>query len=363
MTYKHSEYMHWAKTQQRSRFNLATSGVGSFPLADLPVDWSKLEINGDNAYGYPPLREAIAAKYGVSADCVVTAAGTSLANHLAMASLVSPGDEVLIEHPAYALLADAAQYVGGTVKRFARREESGYALDPVEIRRALSPRTRLIVVTNLHNPSSALAGQPELAEVADLAQSAGARLLVDEVYLDAAYDETPPSAFHLARNVVITSSLTKVYGVSGLRCGWILAPPELALAMWRLNDLFAAGAVYPGEVISVAAFEHLHILRDRARRVIEQDRALLGRFLDGQSAVSAPRTRFGTTAFLRLRQGEVDAFLDRLRSRHETTAVPGRFFQMPEHLRIGMGVNHQMFAEGLRRLGLALEDRGDHPAS
>jgi len=354
--YKHSDYMHWAKTQQRARFNLATSGVGPFPLAGLPVDWSRLEINGDNAYGYAPLKEAIARKSGVTTDSVVTAAGTSFANYLAMATIVSPGDDVLIEHPAYALLVDAAQYIGAAVKRFARREENGYALDPAEVRRALTPKTRLIVIANLHNPSSVLAGQAELAEVADLADSVGARLLADEVYLDAVYDETPPSAFHLGRNVVVTSSLTKVYGVSGLRCGWILAQPDLARAMWRLNDLFAAGAVHPGELLSVTAFEHLDILRDRARRVLERDRALLGPFLDSHSAVSAARTRFGTTAFLRLHQGKVDEFLGRLRARHETSAVPGRFFEMPNHMRIGMGVNHEMFAEGMRRLGLALEE-------
>ncbi len=358
MIYKHSEYMYWAKTQQRARFNLATSGVGSFPLAGLPVDWRRLEINGDNAYGYAPLKEAIARKSGVDADAVVTAAGTSLANYLAMATMVSPGDEVIIEHPAYALLVDAAQYIGATLKRFERVQENGYALDPAEVRRVLTPNTRLIVVTNLHNPSSVLAGQAELAEVADMAQSVGARLLVDEVYLDAVYHETPPSAFHLRRNVVVTSSLTKVYGVSGLRCGWILAQPDLARAMWRLNDLFAAGAVHPGELISVAAFEHLGILRDRARKVLEADREVLGRFLDEHTAVSAPRTLFGTTAFLRLHQGDVESLLDSLRRRYETSVVPGRFFEMPHHLRIGMGVNHEMFAEGLRRLGLALQ--GEH---
>ena len=358
MIYKYSEYMHWAKTEARARFNLATSGVGPFPLAELPVDCGRLEVNGDNAYGYAPLKEAIARKSGVDTDSVVTAAGTSFANYLAMAALVSQGDEVLIEHPAYALLVDAAQYIGAVAKRFARREENGYALDPAEVRRALTPKTRLIAVTNLHNPSGALAGQAELAEVADLAQSAGAYLLVDEVYLDAVYDDPPRSAFHLGRNVVVTSSLTKVYGLSGLRCGWILAQPELAQAMWRLNDLFAAGAVHPGELLSVAAFEHLDTPRERARRVVEADRAQLGRFLDEQSAVSAARTRFGTTAFLRLRQGDADGFLDRLRSRHETSLVPGRFFGMPGHMRIGMGVNHEMFAEGLRRLGLALEGTG-----
>jgi aspartate/methionine/tyrosine aminotransferase len=359
--HKHSDYMHWAKTCQSAEYNLATSGVGAFPLRELPFDFSRMEINGENKYGYPALKNAIARKAGVDPDCVVTAAGTSFANHLAMAAVLEPGDEVLIEHPTYGLLVDAALYLGARVKRFPRREESGYALDPEEIRRALTPRTRLIVITNLHNPSSVLVSEPVLRETAELAREAGAHLLVDEVYLDAVYEHRPDTAFHLGPKVLITSSLTKIYGLSGLRCGWILAEPALARAMDQLNNLFAAGGVYPGEQLSLAAFENLERIGARARRVVEADRALLDRFLNGNTRVTAPRTRFGTTAFLRLLGAEIEPFAARLRDEFHTSVVPGRFFEMPNHFRIGMGVNTEMFAEGLRRIGVALGAR--EPAS
>ncbi|HLY17387.1 MAG TPA: aminotransferase class I/II-fold pyridoxal phosphate-dependent enzyme, partial [Bryobacteraceae bacterium] len=179
MRQRHSDYMHWAKTQSRARFNLATSGVGSFPLAELPVQ-PALEINGDSTYGYAHLQGAIAAKCGVDPDCVVAAAGTSMANHLAMAALIDPGDEVLIEHPAYELLVSAALFLGADVKRFPRAEENGYALDTAEIRRVLTPRTKLIVVTNLHNPTSVLAPDAVLRDIGELARSVGAHVLVDE---------------------------------------------------------------------------------------------------------------------------------------------------------------------------------------
>jgi aspartate/methionine/tyrosine aminotransferase len=300
------------------------------------------------------LKRAIAERAGVDVDCVVTAEGTSMANYLAMATLLSPGHEVLIEHPAYGLLVDAARYIGAEVKRFARGQANGWAIDPAAIRRALTPRTRLIVVTNLHNPSSVLTPDAVLREVADLAASVGARLLVDEVYLDAVYQGTPRTSFHLAPEVIVTNSLTKIYGLSGLRCGWILAPPELARAMYQLNNLFAATSVHPAELMSVAAFQHLDAIRERARRIVEADRAALAEFLDAQPGVSAVRTAWGTTAFLRLRTGDADEFLARLRREHETSAAPGRFFEMPDHFRVGMGVNAEMFREGLRRIGLAL---------
>ena len=354
MRHRHSDYMHWAKTQSGARFNLATSGVAPFPLQELPYPMEQLQINGANPYGYDPLKLAIAAKYGVDPDCIVTSAGTSMANHLAMAALIDAGDEVLIEEPAYELLVSAALYLGADVRRFRRSEQSGYALDAAEIRRAITPRTKLIVVTNLHNPSSALTCEAVLREIGELARSVGAYVLVDEVYLDAVSENPPRSCFHLGPEFIATSSLTKVYGLSGLRCGWILARPDLARGMWRLNDLFGATPAHPAELLSVAAFEHLDEIGNKARRVLEADRALLGEFLDLETGVSAPRPEFGTTALLRLNDGGADRFLERLRADFETAAVPGRFFGAPDHFRIGMGVDMEMFCEGLRRIGLAL---------
>ena len=346
--------MLWAKTQGRAKYNLATSGVGSFPLRELPVTIDQLEINGDSTYGYAPLQHAIAKKCGVDPDCVVAAAGTSMANHLAMAALLDPGDEVLIEQPTYELLTSTLLYLGAAVKTFVRDEDNGYALDPAEVRRAITPKTKLIVLTNLHNPSSVLAPDSVLRDIGELARSIGARVLVDEVYLDAVYTNTPKTACLLGPEFVVTSSLTKVYGLSGLRCGWILAEPDLARAMWRLNDLFASIPAHPAELLSVVAPGNLEQIRERARKIVEADRALLKDFLARQEGISSPRTEFGTTAILRLTKGKVDDFLARLRTEYETSAVPGHFFGLPNHFRIGMGVDTEMFREGLRRINRAL---------
>jgi aspartate/methionine/tyrosine aminotransferase len=346
--------MLWAKTKGQAKFNLATSGVASFPLRDLPVKVEQLEINGDSTYGYAPLQHAIAKKCGVDPDCVVAAAGTSMANHLAMATLIDPGDEVLLEQPTYELLTSTLLFLGTSIKRFRRTEESGYALDPAEVRRVVTSKTKLIVITNLHNPSSALASESALREVGDLARSIGARVLVDEVYLDAVYTNTPKSSFHLGPEFIVTSSLTKVYGLSGLRCGWILAEPELARAMWRLNDLFASIPAHPAELLSVFALQNLAQVRERGRKVVEADRLLLADFITLNKSLSAPPTDFGTTSVLRLRKGSVEDFLSRLRQEQETSAVPGRFFELPNHFRIGMGVDTEMFRQGLQRIGQTL---------
>jgi aspartate/methionine/tyrosine aminotransferase len=345
--------MHWAKTQSTARFNLATSGVAPISFRDLPVNLEELEINGGDSYGYPPLQEAIAAHHKVDPECVVTSAGTSMANHLAMAAILEPGDEVLIEQPAYGPILDVAQYLETNVKRFRRSEENAWAIDPAEIRRCVTRDTRLIVITNLHNPTSVLTPESVLREIGNIARSIGALVLVDEVYLDAVYDDTPRTSFHLGPEFVVTSSLTKIYGVSGLRCGWILAKPDLAWNMRRLNDLYSATPVHPGELLSVVAFQHLDLLRERARRIVGADRKLLRDFLKRDSGISAVETNWGTTSFMRSGSGDADRFLQRLRSEFDTSAVPGRFFEMPDHFRVGMGVNTEMFAEGLNQIDRA----------
>jgi aspartate/methionine/tyrosine aminotransferase len=347
--------MQWAKLHSKARFNLATSGVGAFPLRELNASIDQLEINGDNSYGFAPLRDAIATKNGVDPACVVEAAGTSMANHLALAALIDPGDEVLIESPTYELVVSTARYLQANVVRFPRREENAFAIDPEEIRKAMTPKTKLVFLTNLHNPSSVLTPDDVLREVGDIAASVGAHVVVDEVYLDAVYENTPRTSFHLGKNFVVTSSLTKVYGLSGLRCGWILAPPDLARAMYELNDLFAATPVHPTEILSVIALQNLDKIRERARRIVEADRADLKNFLDATaSRVAAVRSHYGTTSFPKLLDGDVEELLQRLRTQFETTVVPGKFFEMPDHFRIGMGVDHAMFAEGIRRLAEAL---------
>src|ERR1044071_6177963 len=135
-----SSYMNWAKTRSTAKFNLATSGLGNLKLPELRVSLDDLEIT-NGGYGYQPLAQSIAARYRVDPEAVVTAAGTTFANHLAMAALIEPGDEILFEHPAYEPMLAAARYLGAKVKRFARRFEDGFRIDPESL--DVSPETRL----------------------------------------------------------------------------------------------------------------------------------------------------------------------------------------------------------------------------
>lgn len=353
---KTSEYMHWAKTRSRARFNLATSGLANLKLDELQVSLNELEITGESGYGYQPLIDAIAARFRVDQSCVVTAAGTSFANHLAMAALINPGDELLLERPAYEPLLALARYLGATVRRFERKFENGFELLPEEIERNLTPRTRLIVITNFHNPSGVLTSPQTLQAIGELAARSGARVLVDEVYLEMLFAEPPPTAFHLGNQFVVTSSLTKAFGLSGLRCGWILAEPELARKMWLLNDLFAASPVHAGERLSVMALKQLRQIATRAQNRLNKHRSLLNQFLDTRDDLEVVRPPAGSIMFPRVKQSSSQPLSDLLREKYETTVVPGSFFEMPAHFRLGMGGDSDTFVEGLERLGKALDE-------
>jgi aspartate/methionine/tyrosine aminotransferase len=353
---KSSAYMRWAKTRSQARFNLASSGLMNYPLSRLPVKIEELDLSGPSWYGYEPLQRALAERCGVEADCVVAATGTSMANHLAMAAILSPGDEVLIEHPTYELLLNVARYLGARVKRFERPVHDGFQLNTDEVARHLSPRTRLIVLTNLHNPTSAFTNQEKLKQLGALARSVGARVLVDEVYLEAQFEHAPPSAFHLGAEFITTSSLTKVYGLSGLRCGWALAEPELAGKLWQLNDLFGVIPAHAAERLSCIALEHLDEIAAHARRLLETNGRLLNLFFNSRDELDWTPHEHGTVSFPRLKRGSADEFCALLAEKYETSVVPGRFFELPQHFRVGIGCETAMLEEGLRRLGMALDE-------
>ena len=211
--------------------------------------------------------------------------GTSFANHLAMAALLNPGDEVLIEQPVYDPLLSIAQYLRTTVKRFQRRAEQGFRIDIAELERQITPNTKLIVLTNLHNPSSALTDESTLRQIQDLAGKVGARVLVDEVYLEVAsvMGTAVRPSFHLGPEFVVTTSLTKAYGLSGVRCGWIVAEPELARKLWQLQDLYYATPPHIAERLSVIALQQLDQISARARSILSNNRVILDRFLDARS--------------------------------------------------------------------------------
>lgn len=350
-----SHYLAWAKLHSNAPFNLAASVVLDYPLSELPVRIQDLEIGGTGPYGYKPLIERLAAKAEVPEDCLVYTFGTSMANFIALTALVHRGDEVLVEKPTYDPLLTVLEHIGVNVRRFERRADKGFRLGLGELERNLTRQTRLVVLCNLHNPSSALTDESTMRQVGEMAAKVGARVLVDEVYLETLFDEPWRSAFHLGSNFVITSSLTKAYGLSGIRCGWILAQPELVQRMWQIVDFTYGSPVHPAELLGVIALDNFDRVRDRARDLLTTNRALVNEFLSAHPTLDCEPSRFGTTVFPRLRAGHADKFVTMLREQFETSVVPGEFFEQPQHFRIGFCGKTETVRGGLERLGAALD--------
>lgn len=352
----YSPYMEWAKLHSMAPHNLATSGMINLPLADLGVTIEQLEINGPSIYSYQPLLQAIAKRYRVPENCVASAIGTSLANYLALAATTEPGDEILVEQPTYELIITTARYLGLTIRRFPRRPENNFAIDPNDVKQNLSSHTRAIVICNLHNPTGALTADSTLRELGMLAASVNAYVIVDEVYREMLFEPEPQSSFLLdPERFIVTNSLTKAYGLSGLRCGWVLAAPNLVRRIFRINDLHGATFAHPAELLSVIAFEKLAQISARMKSLLDTNRTLLLEFLRSRDELEYFWPEYGTIAFPRLKTGNVEPLWRMLREEFEVSVVPGRFFESPDRFRMGVGTPTQSVMDALQQFSRGLD--------
>ncbi len=354
MRFRPIKYMEWFKTKSKVSIDLCSSGMEDLALKDLELRWKDLEISEDNSYGYPPLLQAIGKRYGVSEDNVVSTLGTSQALFLVCAALLDPGDEVLAEAPAYEPLLAVPEAFGARVVRLARRYEDGYQFSLEIVKRFLSPKTRFILLTNLHNPSGALIPRVLLKQLVQIARERDVSIVVDEIYLEFLDDE--PTAFHLADNVIVISSLTKVFGLGNIRCGWALAQPGLAKSMRRIIDYMQVEGVFIGEAIAFRAFDRLDEIKRKNRERISHNRALLRDLIDQEESLSWVEPADGVICFPRIETPLVngDILADVLRSQHDTSIVPGSFFGQPQHFRLGFGVSPNTVEAGLYNIRKAL---------
>lgn len=352
----HAPYMEWAKTRAAAEFDLAGSNILACALDDLPGARDAIDLAGANDTGYRPLVEAIGARYGVDPDRVTTAGGTAGANFFALAALLEPGDEILVERPGYDPLLGAARLLGARTVRFDRLFDAGFALDPDRVRQAMTPHTKVIVITSPHNPTGVAADPAALDAIGTIAERAGAHVIVDEVYKDVTADPAPPAA---ARGDVFltTSSLTKSYGLSSLRAGWVIASPALSYRVRRARDVVDGTGSIVAERLATLAFQHLDGLTARARAILARNKALADAFLQARADLEWVPSA-GTIVFPRIR-GVADAgpFVDRLMRERRTALGPGAFFEAPAHFRLGYGGSAEQIRAGLERVGAALDDR------
>ncbi len=247
--------------------------------------------------------------------------------------------------------------LGFRVRRFERRFADGYAIDLDHFAARITPRTRLALVSNLHNPSGARIPLSTLRKMARLLASVGGMLLVDEVYLECVFGDHAESSVHAGPNVLTTNSLTKAYGLDGLRAGWILGPRSVVERAGLANDLMTNNGVAPGERMALAAFNRLAAIDRRAHGILDPNLRSIHRFFADERRLDAYVPAGGNVVFPRLPPSvDSDRLANRLLRRYSTLVVPGRFFGTRRHVRISFGCAPRLLERGLANISRALTD-------
>ena len=352
-----SDYLTWTKRRAPVRYNLARSGVPRLALERLNLALDDLLHNDNAEDGWPPLLERIAGRQELGPEYVVTTHGCSMANHLAMAATIERGDDVLLEHPVYEPVVRTIEYCGGRIVPFTRHVENRWHVDTDAVARALTPKTKLVVLSNLHNPTGAYEDHGTILEIAQAAGKVGARVLVDEVYLEFFRPHGARTGVKLAPNVLATNSMTKVFGLDGIRLGWVLAEPALAERIRRMNDLFSINTAHPSERIAARAFDHAEVLLAESAALLLRNIDVVDRFVHEHDDLSWAKPRAGTVGFIQAADVDVDALVDELHARYEVALVPGRFFGAPDGFRIAFSLPTDDLREALTRVSQALQRR------
>ncbi len=350
-------YMEWHKTKPESGIDLCRSGITPRGLEDLDLQWSDLELSGSDFYGYLPLITAISQRFETGEEHIVSTLGASQGLFLLCAALLSPGDRVVIESPAYEPIVAVPEAFETEIFRFERRYEEEWTVNLDQFESSIPDGTRMIVMTNLQNPTGVSVSDEDIEKLADIAASKGAWLCIDEVYREFMDDLNGTTAFGVADNILVASSLGKVYGLGDLRCGWVMAPPDMAERMRRIIDYVNVEGIFIGEKIAALAFGQLEILKEKDRAHVEHNRALMKDFMASESdRLSWVEPDAGVTCFPRLETGETgDDLAERLLLEHDTAITPGSFFGAPENVRIGFGGSSEYLSLGLEKISDALD--------
>ncbi|MGH7282941.1 MAG: aminotransferase class I/II-fold pyridoxal phosphate-dependent enzyme [Polyangiaceae bacterium] len=356
--YPRTRYLEWALQHGGScTYDLGASGSKS---ACSLLDTSRVDLH--DVGGWENLRTAIANANDVPRTHAVAALGTAHAVWLAYAALVSPGDEILIEAPAYEPLVGAAQGIGASIERYDRPKNKGFQFDPEIAARAIGPKTKAVVVSNLHNPSGARASHEALKIVAEAAARVGAHVIVDEVY--APFDELcdaegvwRKTSMRIADNVVAVSSLTKCYGLGPHRVGWVLAPADIARRVEAVMLATCAMLPISHANLACAAFSALPTLAKQATRSLAEKRARVSAWVASRSDLSWHAPEAGLFGFVSLEKkaADVRGAIERGMREEDVMVVPGEFFDMPNGFRLAWSLDASLVDEALVRLGRVID--------
>jgi aspartate/methionine/tyrosine aminotransferase len=239
----------------KASYNLAFSNIHGVTVGEyqalchfsLPDDF---DLGPNAQYGASVLKDVLCSMYRCSTGNIVTTTGASEANFLVFSSLLTQGDEFIVEQPGYQPMWSTPEMLGARKISWQRRYENRFSLDVDSLQSLFTKKTKMVVITNLHNPSGIFTNQDTIQTVAEIAQDHGAYVLIDEIFLDGSF--LPRSSSFGIPNVIVTSSATKIYWLGGLNSGWVVAPKEVAEKCQKLKAHTTGAAAYTSEVLTAA---------------------------------------------------------------------------------------------------------------
>ena len=365
---------HLEKWMRRYYFDtdldLGSSGVESFSLADLrrllDIPQSELDavvFDDSQTLGDPGLRAAIARHWGgVDPEQVMATQGSTEANYLIMNALLRAGDEVIVLDPLYQQLYGIAAAIGCRLRAWRLRAEDGFAPDLEDLRRLISPRTRMVVVNFPPNPTGASISLGQQEELIRIVADAGAYLVWDAAFAELTYHGRPlPHPGLRYHRSISFGTLSKAYGLPGLRVGWCVAPADVLARCVRLRDYVSLHLSPLVELIARHAVQKADVLLRIRRAQLRANLEILAAWVEGRRGlVEWVRPLGGACAFVRLPSvGDVEAFCHQLARRHRVLLVPGTCFGHPQHARLGFGCATADLEEGLTRLSALLDSTAE----
>jgi aspartate/methionine/tyrosine aminotransferase len=330
---------------------LGEMGLDLDALLAMPLGYSQ-------SNGTVPLRESLAGIYpGSTPDHIEVTNGTSEANYLLALALIRPGDEVAFEVPNYMQYGGVPQSLGATVRRFTLRIDQDWEPDWAEFEQAVNEKTRIVYLSNPNNPSGSVLSHEAMQRIVDRCEKVGAYLLADEVYLGAEiHAERTRSFWGMSDRVIITSGLSKAYGIPGVRIGWIVGPPGVIAECWTQHDYLTIGPNKISDMVARVAVESREKLYARTRAILQHNLPIMRQWAQS----------FGE--FLTFREPKAGALClvqyhaptpsyelaERIREKHSVLIVPGAHLGLEGYLRLWLGGKPEFLSEGLRRIGLEM---------
>lgn len=360
------ELFEWLQNNhERAEYNLAFSKMKGLSKReyDKLVQYDlkpELDLGRGDPRGAFEFKQILMEIYGCGIDNIVTTSGGTQANFLVFLATLQKKDKFIIEQPGYQPMWLTPKMLGARKIPWLRRFEDDFRLDVDALEELITHRTKLIVLTNPHNPTGVVADREfEIKKIAEIAQDKGIYVLIDEIFLDGT-DVPQVSAYGLP-NVIITSSMTKVYGLGGQRTGWIIAPPEIA-AQCQIAKVHANGSTsYVGELMNAYALRNARkLLMQRFTKLSVSNFQVLSKWMDAnQDIVEWVQPHGGIMCFPRYKVNMSSIELcHKLLDDHGVMVNPGEYFNMDGHIRLCYTCSEDVLTGGLNALGKGLKELG-----